>query len=73
MAESFLRDQRRVFPCSAHLDGQYGQKGIFLGVPVVIGANGVERIIELELNEEEKAMLHKSVDSVKKSVGETKL
>jgi malate dehydrogenase len=73
MAESFLRDQRRVFPCSAYLDGQYGQKGLFLGVPVVIGAGGVERIIELELNDEEKAMLAKSVDSVRKSVAETKL
>ena len=73
MAESFLRDQRRVFACSALLDGQYGQKGIFVGVPVVIGGGGVERIIELELNEEERAMLAKSVDSVKKSVAETKL
>ncbi len=73
MAESFLRDQKRVFPCSAYLDGQYGQKGLFVGVPVVLGAAGVEKIIELELNDEEKAMLHKSVDSVKKSVSETRL
>jgi malate dehydrogenase len=73
MAESYLRDQKRVFPCSAYLEGQYGQKGLFVGVPVVIGAGGVERIIELELNEEEKAMLAKSVDSVRKSVAETKL
>ncbi len=73
MAESFLRDQRRVFPCSACLDGQYGVKGLFVGVPVVIGASGVEKIIELELNDEEKAMLHKSVDSVRKSVSETRL
>ena len=73
MAESFLRDQKRVFPCSAYLDGQYGQKGLFVGVPVVIGAGGVERIIELELNDEEKAMLARSVDSVRKSVAETKL
>jgi malate dehydrogenase len=73
MAESFLRDQKRVFPCSAYLDGQYGQKGLFVGVPVIIGAGGVERIIELELNEEEKAMLHKSVESVRKSVAETRL
>ncbi len=73
MAESFLRDQKRVFPCSAYLDGQYGQKGIFVGVPVVIGAGGVERVIELELSDDERAMLHKSVDSVKKSVSETKL
>jgi malate dehydrogenase len=73
MAESFLRDQKRVFPCSALLEGQYGQKGVFLGVPVVIGAAGVEKIIELDLNDEEKAMLAKSVESVKKSIGETKL
>jgi malate dehydrogenase len=62
-----------VFPCSAYLDGQYGQKGLFLGVPAVLGAGGVEKIIELELNDDEKAMLHKSVESVRKSVSETKL
>ena len=73
MAESYLRDQKRVFPCSAYLDGQYGQKGLFVGVPVVIGAGGVERVVELELSDEERAMLQKSVDSVRKSVGETKL
>ncbi len=73
MAESYLRDQKRVFPCSAHLDGQYGHKGIFVGVPVVIGAGGVERVIELDLNDEEKAMLAKSVESVKRSVAETRL
>jgi malate dehydrogenase len=73
MAESFLRDQKRVFPCSALLEGEYGQDGLFVGVPVVIGAGGVEKVIELELNEEEKALLAKSVGSVKKSVAETKL
>ncbi len=73
MAESYLRDQKRVFPCSAHLDGQYGHKGIFVGVPVVIGAGGVERIIELDLNDEEKAMLARSVESVRRSVSETRL
>jgi malate dehydrogenase len=73
MAESYLRDQRRTLPCSALLDGQYGIKGLFVGVPVVIGAHGVEKIIELELNEDEKAMLARSLDSVKKSVAETKL
>ncbi len=73
MAESYLRDQKRVFPCSAYLDGQYGVKGLFVGVPVVIGAGGVERVIELELSDDERAMLHKSIDSVKKSVSETKL
>jgi malate dehydrogenase len=73
MAESYLRDQKRTFPCSAYLDGQYGVKGLFVGVPVVIGAGGVEKVIELELNDDEKAMLGKSVESVKKSVAETKL
>jgi malate dehydrogenase len=73
MAESYLRDQRRTLPCSALLDGQYGIKGLFVGVPVVIGAHGVEKIIELELNEDEKAMLARSLDSVRKSVAETKL
>jgi malate dehydrogenase len=73
MAESYLRDQKRVLPCSALLDGQYGVKGVFVGVPVVIGAGGVERIIEIDLNDAEKAMLAKSLESVKKSVAETKL
>ena len=73
MAESFLRDQKRTLPCSTFLDGQYGQKGIFLGVPVVLGAGGVEKVIEIDLNDEEKAMLAKSVESVKKSIAETKL
>src|SRR5512139_215449 len=73
MAESFLRDQKRVLPSSALLEGQYGVKGLFVGVPVVIGAGGVERIVEIDLNDAEKAMLAKSVESVKKSVAETKL
>ncbi len=73
MADSYLRDKKRVLPCSALLDGQFGVKGVFLGVPVVIGAGGVERVLEVELNDEEKGMLAKSVESVKKSVGETKL
>jgi malate dehydrogenase len=73
MAEAYLRDQKRVLPCSALLDGQYGVKGLFVGVPVVIGAGGVERIVELDLDDDEKAMLAKSVASVKKSVDETKL
>jgi malate dehydrogenase len=73
MAESYLKDKKRVLPCSALLDGQYGVSGLFVGVPVVIGAGGVERIIEVDLNDEEKAMLAKSVDSVRKSVAETKL
>jgi malate dehydrogenase len=73
MAESYLRDKKRVLPCSALLDGQYGVQGLFVGVPVIIGAGGVERIIEVELTDEEKAMFAKSVDSVRRSVAETRL
>jgi malate dehydrogenase len=73
MAESFLKDKKRVLLCSALLDGQYGVNGLFIGVPVVIGAGGVEKILEMDLNDGEKAMLAKSVESVRKSVAETKL
>ncbi len=73
MAESYLRDQKRVLACSALLEGQFGVSGLFVGVPAVIGAGGVERVVEIDLNDAEKAMLAKSVQSVKKSVAETKL
>jgi malate dehydrogenase len=73
MAESYLKDKKRVLPCSAYLEGQYGVSGLFVGVPVVIGAGGVERVLEVDLNDEERAMLQKSVESVRKSVAETKL
>ncbi|MSO68701.1 MAG: malate dehydrogenase [Alphaproteobacteria bacterium] len=65
MAEAYLRDQKRVLPCAAYLDGQYGVKGMYVGVPVVIGAGGVERIVEIALSSEEKAAFDKSVASVK--------
>ncbi len=64
MAESYLRDKKRVLPCAAHLDGQYGVKGMFIGVPAVIGAGGIERVVELTLNADEQAMLDKSVAAV---------
>jgi malate dehydrogenase len=64
MAESYLKDQRRVLPCAAQLTGQYGVKDTYVGVPVVIGAGGVERIVEVTLDETEKAMFAKSVASV---------
>ena len=64
MAEAYLKDQRRVLPCAAHLTGQYGVHNTYVGVPVVIGANGVERIIEIAFDETEKAMFAKSVASV---------
>jgi malate dehydrogenase len=65
MADSFLKDKKRVMPCATLLTGQYGVDGVFVGVPVVIGANGVERIVEIELNAEEKAGFDKSVNAVK--------
>ncbi|CAH1659510.1 malate dehydrogenase [Chelatococcus asaccharovorans] len=64
MAESYLKDKRRVLPAAAHLTGQYGVNDVFVGVPIVIGANGVERIVEIELNEAEKAEFAKSVKAV---------
>ena len=65
MAESYLRDKKRVLPCAANLTGQYGLKDIYVGVPCVIGAGGVEKIVEISLNADEKTMFQKSVDSVK--------
>ena len=65
MAESYLRDKKRVVPCAAHLNGEFGVKDLYVGVPVVIGAKGVERIVEIELNGAERAMLEKSVGSVR--------
>ena len=65
MAEAILKDQKRVLPSIAYLEGEYGLDGIYIGVPTILGANGIEKIIELELTEEEKAALSKSADSVK--------
>jgi malate dehydrogenase len=65
MAESYLKDQKRMLPCAAHLTGQYGITDMYVGVPVVIGTRGVEKIVELELNETERAMFAKSVASVR--------
>jgi malate dehydrogenase len=65
MAESFLLDKRRVLPCAAYLTGQYGVKDLYVGVPVVIGAKGVERIIEVQMNASEKAEFDKSVGAVR--------
>ena len=64
MAKSFLKDKKRVLPCAAFLSGQYGLKDLYVGVPVVIGKDGVERIIEFSTNDDEKAMFAKSVESV---------
>ncbi len=64
MAESYLKDKKRVLPCAAHCNGQYGVKGLFVGVPVVIGAGGVERIVEISLSKSEQTMFDKSVAAV---------
>ena len=65
MAESYLKDKRRVLPCAAFLNGEYGVKGMYVGVPVIIGANGVEKIVEIDLNAAERQMFSKSVEAVK--------
>ena len=65
MARSYLKDQKRVLPCAAYLTGQYGLDGLFVGVPCVIGAGGVERIVEFPLDASEKKMFAKSSDAVK--------
>ncbi|MGR3197187.1 MAG: malate dehydrogenase, partial [Paracoccus sp. (in: a-proteobacteria)] len=65
MAEAYLKDQKRVLPCAAHVDGAYGLKGMYVGVPTVIGAGGVERIIDIKLDRDEQTMFDKSVDAVK--------
>ena len=65
MAEAYLGDQKRVLPCAAHLTGQYGVDGLYVGVPVVIGAGGVEEVIEIALNDTAKAGLQVSIDAVK--------
>ena len=65
MAESFLKDQRRLLPCAAWCNGEYGLDGIFVGVPAIIGKNGIERVIEIKLNDEEKTMFDNSVEAVR--------
>ena len=71
MAESYLKDKKRMIPCAAMLNGEYGVKGLYIGVPVVIGKDGVERIVEVEFNADEKAMFDKSVAAVKSLIDAT--
>jgi len=65
MAEAYLKDQKRVLPCAAHVDGAYGLNGFYVGVPTVIGAGGIERVVEISMDKTERAMFDKSVDAVK--------
>ena len=68
MAEAYLRDQKRVIACAAYLEGEYGYKDIYMGVPIRIGAEGVEKVIEIELSAEEKQMLEKSAAAVRELI-----
>jgi malate dehydrogenase len=68
MAESIIKDKKKVLPCAAYLEGEYGVNGLFVGVPVKLGANGIEKIYEIKLSAEETAMLHKSAAAVKELV-----
>ena len=73
MAESYLKDQRRIIPCASYLDGEYGVKDTYVGVPVIIGRNGVEKIIELELDSTEKELFDNSVEAVQVLMKDIKL
>ena len=68
MAEAYLKDKKRVLPCAAYLTGQYGIKDLYVGVPVVIGAGGVEKIVEIELNATEKAAFENPAAAVKELI-----
>ena len=73
MAESFLRDKKRVIPCASLCEGEFGIDGYFIGVPSLIGKDGVEKILEFDLNDSEKSALNGTLDAVKKTVKETGL
>ena len=66
MAEAFLKDSKKILPCAAHLNGEYGISNIYAGVPVIVGKNGVEKIQEIKLDENEKSEFNNSVVAVKK-------
>jgi malate dehydrogenase len=70
MIEAILQDKRRILPCTAYLEGEYGWSGIFFGVPVMMGVHGIEKVIELNMTNEEQAALNKSAEDVKKTCGE---
>jgi malate dehydrogenase len=73
MAEAILKDKKRILPCCVYLDGEYGLKDICFGVPVKLGEKGIESVIQIDLNEEEKKLVAKSAESVKKSISELKI
>ena len=73
MAEAIVNDQRRILPCAAWLQGEYGMKDLFLGVPCKLGRNGLEKVIEVQLTQDEKAALQKSADAVRESMAAIKI
>ncbi len=73
MAEAILRDKKRVLPCSAYLEGEYGLSDLYFGVPVKLGAGGVEKVIEVELTEEERSFLDRSAAKVRQSISSLEL
>jgi malate dehydrogenase len=73
MVESIVRDRKRILPCAVYLQGEYGLKETFVGVPVKLGRNGMEEIVQIKLNAEEQAALNKSADDVKQSIAKLKL
>ncbi len=72
MAEAYLKEHEHHVPCAAHVDGEYGLSGFYVGVPVIIGSSGVERIVPIKLSKEEKNMFDKSVDAVNSLVAACK-
>jgi malate dehydrogenase len=72
MADAYLKDKKRVLPCAAWCVGEYGLHGLYVGVPTVIGAGGIEKIIQIDLNDDEKAMLDHSVNAVRGLIEVTK-
>ena len=73
MVDSIVKDRKRVLPCCAYLTGEYGEKDIYMGVPVVLGRGGAERILEMPLNDEEKALFKKSIDHVRGTIAEASI
>jgi malate dehydrogenase len=73
MTEAILKDKKRILPCCVYLDGEYGLKDICFGVPIKLGAQGCESVIQLDLTDEEKGLVAKSAESVRKSIVELKL
>jgi malate dehydrogenase len=73
MAEAIVRDKKRILPCAAWLEGEYGHKGIYLGVPCKLGAGGLEQIIEIDLTSQERIALGKSAQAVAETIAQVKL